>query len=88
VASALNEIAEKSRVGIRIQESAIPIRDDVKGACEILGLDPLYVGNEGSLLAFVPRNETERVLNAMRGMRRAENRLSLARPFETTRALS
>jgi hydrogenase expression/formation protein HypE len=66
VASALNEIAERSRAGIRIDESRIPIRADVQGACEILGLDPLYVANEGKLLAFVPPDEAERVLAAMR----------------------
>jgi len=66
VASALNEIAEQSRVGIRIDESRIPIRADVQGACEILGLDPLYVANEGKLLAFVPPDQAERVLAAMR----------------------
>jgi hydrogenase expression/formation protein HypE len=66
VASALNEIAERSRVGIRIDESRIPIRPDVQGACEILGLDPLYVANEGKLLAFVSPHEADGVLAAMR----------------------
>jgi len=66
VASALNEIAERSRVGIAIEESRIPIRDDVQGACEILGLDPLYVANEGKLLAFVSPDEAQRVLAIMR----------------------
>jgi hydrogenase expression/formation protein HypE len=66
VASALNEIAERSRVGIRIDESRIPIRADVQGACEILGLDPLYVANEGKLLAFVAPHEADGVLAAMR----------------------
>jgi hydrogenase expression/formation protein HypE len=66
VASTLIEIAETSRVGIRIQESLIPVRGDVKGACEILGLDPLYVANEGKLLAFVPPNQAEQVLHSMR----------------------
>jgi hydrogenase expression/formation protein HypE len=66
VASALNEIAERSRVGIRIDESRIPIRADVQGACEILGLDPLYVANEGKLLAFVSPHDADGVLAAMR----------------------
>jgi hydrogenase expression/formation protein HypE len=66
VASALNEIAERSRVGIRIDESRILIRADVQGACEILGLDPLYVANEGKLLAFVSPHEADGVLAAMR----------------------
>lgn len=67
IASALNEIAEKAQVGIMISEEAIPITEDVRGACEILGLDPLYVANEGKLLAFVPEEETESVLAAMKG---------------------
>ena len=66
VASALNEIAEKSRVGIQLSEPSLPIRDDVQGACEILGLDPLYVANEGKLLVFVPRQDVDAVLQAMR----------------------
>jgi hydrogenase expression/formation protein HypE len=66
VASALNEIASKSRVGIRIRETSIPVREDVRGACEILGLDPLYVANEGKLIAFVPPGDAHRVLEVMR----------------------
>src|SRR5262249_4387815 len=66
VASALNEIAEKSGCGIVIDETRIPVRSEVQGACEILGLDPLYVANEGRLLAFVPPNDAETVLSAMR----------------------
>jgi len=56
----LNEIAQKSGSGIRIQESSIPVQSDVHGACEILGLDPLYVANEGKLLAFVSPSDAER----------------------------
>jgi len=66
VASALNEIAERSRVGVLIREPAIPIHSDVQGACEILGLDPLYVANEGKLLVFVSRQDTDKVLATMR----------------------
>jgi hydrogenase expression/formation protein HypE len=66
VASALNEIAEKAGVGISVSEETIPIGEEVKGACEILGLDPLYVANEGKLLAFVAPEEAEKVLAAMR----------------------
>ncbi|MCB0231152.1 MAG: hydrogenase expression/formation protein HypE, partial [Anaerolineae bacterium] len=65
VASALNEIAGSARVGIRLQEAAIPIGDQVRGACEILGLDPLYVANEGKLLAIVAPGAAEAVLAAM-----------------------
>lgn len=64
--SALNEIAEKAGVGISISEDRILIGEEVKGACEILGLDPLYVANEGKLLAFVDPDSADRVLDAMR----------------------
>ena len=53
LATTLNEIAAQSRVGIRIEEEKIPVRDEVRGACEMLGLDPLYVANEGKLVAVV-----------------------------------
>jgi len=66
VASALNEIAETSQHGILIREESIPIRSEVQGACEVLGLDPLYVANEGCLLAFVCPADTEPVLAAMK----------------------
>jgi hydrogenase expression/formation protein HypE len=66
VASALNEIADVSRTGIVLDEAAIPVRDDVRGACEILGLDPLYVANEGKCLAVVAPDLADAVLDAMR----------------------
>lgn len=66
VTSALSEIAEAAHVGIRLEESRIPISEEVKGACEILGLDPLYVANEGKLIAIVPADSAEAVLAALR----------------------
>lgn len=66
VSSTLNEIAEQSRVGIQLEESAIPIREEVRGACEMLGLDPLYVANEGKLIAIVAPEAADAVLCAMR----------------------
>ena len=66
ISSALTEIAQAAKVGMVLDEAAIPISEEVKGACEILGLDPLYVANEGKLLAVVPAGVTERVLAAMR----------------------
>jgi hydrogenase expression/formation protein HypE len=66
ITSALTEIAEKARVGIHLDETLIPIDEEVKGACAILGLDPLYVANEGKLLALVPPAEADRILAAMR----------------------
>jgi hydrogenase expression/formation protein HypE len=67
VATSLNEIAQQSGVGIRLFEDALPVRADVAGACELLGLDPLYVANEGKVLACIPADSAESVLRAMRG---------------------
>jgi hydrogenase expression/formation protein HypE len=67
LASALVEIAETAGVQITIEERAIPVREEVQGACEILGLDPLYVANEGRFIAFVPPEAAERALTIMRG---------------------
>jgi len=66
IASVLNEIADASKCGIEIQETETPIRNEVKGFCEILGLDPLYLANEGKLVAVVPAAETAAALAAMR----------------------
>lgn len=67
VSSALNELAAASGVGVRIVESAIPVRGEVHAACEMLGLDPLYVANEGKLIAVVPAGDADRLLDVMRG---------------------
>ncbi len=66
VATSLNEFASSSKVGIRLDEAKIPVRDDVMGACEILGIDPLYVANEGKLIAIVPAEKADQVLEAMK----------------------
>jgi len=63
VATVLNEIAHRSNVGVLIGESEIPVRETVRGACEILGLDPLYVANEGKLVAFIGAQQAEGVLH-------------------------
>jgi hydrogenase expression/formation protein HypE len=67
LSSALNELAAASRVGVELQEAAIPLRPEVRGACEMLGLDPLYVANEGKLIAVAPPEEADRLLEVMRG---------------------
>jgi hydrogenase expression/formation protein HypE len=67
VTSALAEIAEQAQVGIHLDENSIPLSEEVKGACEILGLDPLHVANEGKVLALVPPEAAGPVLAAMRG---------------------
>lgn len=66
LATSLCELALSSQVGIRIREQEIPIRDDVRGACELLGLDPLYLANEGKLLAFVAPETSGRALTALK----------------------
>ena len=66
LASALNEIAEAAGCGIALDETALPLRGEVTGMCEILGLDPLYLANEGTLVLFAPEAEADAVLAAMR----------------------
>ena len=66
VASAVNEIAGSAGVGILLEETAIPVEEQVRGACEILGLDPLYVANEGKLVAFVPEPRADQALDLLR----------------------
>jgi len=66
VATVLNEIAEAAQVAIEIDEAVTPLRDEVRGFCEILGLDPLYLANEGKIVAIVPPDESEQALEAMR----------------------
>jgi len=68
LATALNEIANQAQVQIRVRESAIPIEEAVQGACEILGLDPLYVANEGRFIAFVPADQAEPALEVLRSV--------------------
>ncbi len=66
VATALNEIAGKSKVGVKIFEEKIPLRNQVAGICELLGFDPLYIANEGKLLAFVAPDHAQKVLEAIK----------------------
>ncbi len=65
LASALVEIAQAAGLHVGIQESAIPVRDDVHAACELLGFDPLYVANEGRFVAFVPPGDADRALRIL-----------------------
>jgi len=67
LATTLNEMAKQSKVSIRIEEEKVPVRDEVLAACEMLGFDPLYIANEGRLVAIVPAEDTDKVLKAMRG---------------------
>lgn len=67
LAAVLNELAGSSKVGIEFDERKVPIRPEVNAACEMLGLDPLYIANEGKLVAILPEEMAEKVLAAMRG---------------------
>jgi hydrogenase expression/formation protein HypE len=69
LSSTLNEIAQQSQVGIELVERSIPVREEVRGACEMLGLDPMYVANEGKLVAIVDESAADAVLRAMRAHR-------------------
>ncbi|MDJ0746273.1 MAG: hydrogenase expression/formation protein HypE [Xenococcaceae cyanobacterium MO_167.B27] len=66
LATVLNEFALSSSVGIRLYEQALPVREEVQGVCELLGFDPLYMANEGKLVTVVPKNQAEKVINAMK----------------------
>ncbi len=68
LASALNEIASASKTGMIIEEEHIPVSEEVKAACEILGFDPLYIANEGKILFFVPEKEAIKVLNTLHAL--------------------
>jgi hydrogenase expression/formation protein HypE len=72
VASTLNEIAQQSKVGILLDETTIPVRPPVQAACEMLGFDPLYVANEGKLLAIVAPDDAQKILETMRATQYGE----------------
>ena len=73
LASSLNEISKSSGRGITIYEDKIPVRDEVRGVCEILGFDPLYVANEGKIVVIVPQKNAEEVLAVMKRNRYGEH---------------
>ncbi|GAB1470790.1 hydrogenase expression/formation protein HypE [Chloroflexota bacterium] len=72
LATTLNEIAAQSAAGILLHEDAIPVQPEVNAACEMLGFDPLYVANEGKLVAIVPKEEAQKVLSAMKSTKYGE----------------
>jgi hydrogenase expression/formation protein HypE len=82
VSSALNEIAAKSGAGIVIEEDRLPVRPDVQGVCEILGLDPLYVANEGVFLAFVRAGQGDRAAGVLRQQALGEEAVVIGRVVE------
>ncbi|HXR45861.1 MAG TPA: hydrogenase expression/formation protein HypE [Candidatus Limnocylindrales bacterium] len=87
LASALNEIAEASRVRIEVEEKSIPVREDVHAACEMLGLDPLHVACEGRFVAFVAGKDAERALKIMRGHTTGAGSAAIGRVAESAAPL-
>ena len=84
LAAALNEIAADSHVSIRLDEKSLPIRAEVRGACELLGFDPLHLANEGKLVAFVAAQAAERVLEAARSHPLGEHSAIIGEVIEGT----
>jgi len=82
VAAALNEIAERSGACIELEETALPVREAARGACEILGLDPLHVANEGKMLVIVPEAQADAALAAMRRGRYGEGAARIGQVVE------
>ncbi|WP_058555475.1 hydrogenase expression/formation protein HypE [Thiohalocapsa sp. ML1] len=82
LANTLNELAQQSQVGMQIREPAIPVRPEVAAACELLGLDPLNVANEGKLIAICPAEHAERLLAAMRAHPKGEHAAIIGEVFE------
>jgi len=82
LSSTLNEIAGSSQVGMELDETSIPVREEVRGACEMLGLDPLYVANEGKLVAIVAPSAAQAALEALRGHPLGKNAATIGRVTE------
>ena len=78
----LNEIAGSSGVKIELEEENIPVSEEVKGFADILGLDPLYMGNEGKLIAVVPEDQAEKALEAMKATEHGKNSAIIGRVLE------
>lgn len=82
LASALNEMAQAADLSVEIDETALPLRAEVKGMCEILGLDPLYLANEGTLVLFVPADQADAALAAMRATKAGQNATIIGRAHD------
>ena len=87
LASALNEIAEAAVVKIAIEQKSIPVREDVHAACEMLGLDPLHVANEGRFVAFVSAKDADRALQVLRRVEVSANAAHIGKVVEKTAPL-
>jgi len=85
VAAVLNEIAEASNIGIIIDEEKLPIREEVRGVCDILGFDPLELANEGKFIAFVPENKIDEVITVMHKNIYGQNAAVIGEAVETSK---
>ncbi len=85
IGATMNEIAQQSGVGIELDEAAIPVRREVKSACELLGLDPLYVANEGKLVAICPADQADKLLAVMQAHPRGQGSAVIGRVMEDDR---
>jgi len=88
LSSALNEIASVAQLRITVDEGLIPLSDVVRGACELLGLDPLYVPNEGRFVAFVPQRDADRALAILRSQTVSAGAVQQEQSTNTLPALS
>lgn len=86
LAATLNELAQQSRVGFRLNEAAIPVKPEVAGACELLGLDPLYVANEGKLVAICPEADAQKLLETMQAHPLGQDAAIIGEVVEDTHA--
>ncbi|MCR4434582.1 MAG: hydrogenase expression/formation protein HypE [Clostridiales bacterium] len=73
LATTLNEIAKQSGVGIRLYDEKVPVREDVRGICELLGLDPMYMANEGKMIIILPQSSVEPVMNVLKREKQGAN---------------
>jgi hydrogenase expression/formation protein HypE len=79
LAASLCEISASSGIGVEIDARMVPVREEVKGACELLGIDPLFVANEGKLVAFVEPGDADAVLEAMQGAEEGRDAVAIGR---------
>ena len=82
LATTLNEFIEGTALGIELEEDSVPVRDDVRAACDMLGLEPMYCANEGKIIAVVAPEQAERALEAMRSLPEGENAAIIGRVSE------
>ncbi len=82
LATVLNEVASNSKCGIELLETSLPISSEIKGFCDILGLDPLYMANEGKMIAVIPENQAKKALLAMRSTKYGKNAAIIGRMID------